>query len=277
MRLGDFELTVVSDGTFRVDGGAMFGVVPKVLWSRLVECDDRNRIELALNCLLVDTGENLVLVETGVGNKLSEKLQAIYSKSLSVNLIRSLEKSGIKPEDIDKVILTHLHFDHCGGGTRFGSKGEIVPTFPNAEYVIQKDEWEIATNPTEIDENAYPQENILSLRDYANLRLIEGDTTICDGVEGVVVKGHTLNFQIVKISSKNKTAVFVSDLIPTTNHMRAHYNTAFDLYPEDIIRNKLSFLDEAYRKRWLVFWYHDPKIPYSYVGKNERGEYIPVQ
>jgi len=169
MRIGDLSVKIISDGKFYLDGGAMFGVVPRVLWEKLVTPDDKNRIPLALNCFLVQTGEANILIETGVGEKLPDKLREIYSIQRQGGLLAGLAQYGLSPKDINMVILTHLHFDHCGGNTIIGEEGKPIPTFPNAQYVIQKGEWEDATNPSPLNRASYLPENFLPLPEHGQL------------------------------------------------------------------------------------------------------------
>ncbi len=257
MRLGEVELFPLSDGSFWLDGGAMFGVVPKVLWQRTNPSDDRNRICLGLHPLLVKTKRENILIETGIGDKIPDKFKEIYKVEKEKELIQSLEDTGVSSEDIDIVILTHLHFDHCGWNTRRASDGRIVPTFKNARYFIQKAEWERALNPDPRSKASYLRENFLPLEEYGNLRLISGDTEITEGIEVILTGGHTQGHQVVLI---NRRAIYWGDLIPTTSHIRIPYVMGYDLFPLDTMRSKERLLDRAIKENWLSVFEHDPQV-----------------
>lgn len=268
MIFGDFSIELLSDGSFWLDGGAMFGVVPKVFWNKLTPADEANRIELGLNCLLIKTEDNNILVDTGVGEKIDEKFGEIYKVDKSKDLIRSLEDAGLSPENIDYVINTHLHFDHAGGNTRV--KGEnIVPSFPDAEHVIQRGEWEDALNPNERTQASYLKENLLPIQEAGLLQLVDGDTEILPGIKVIVTRGHTKNHQSVLIESQGKRALYLGDLIPTTAHIKVPYVMGYDLYPLETIETKKEILDKAVQEQWLLIFEHDPKIGMGYLEKRE--------
>ena len=246
----------------------MFGVVPKVFWNKLTPADEANRIELGLNCLLIKTEDNNILVDTGVGEKIDEKFGEIYKVDKSKDLIRSLEDAGLSPENIDYVINTHLHFDHAGGNTRV--KGEnIVPSFPDAEHVIQRGEWEDALNPNERTQASYLKENLLPIQEAGLLQLVDGDTEILPGIKVIVTRGHTKNHQSVLIESQGKRALYLGDLIPTTAHIKVPYVMGYDLYPLETIETKKEILDKAVQEQWLLIFEHDPKIGMGYLEKRE--------
>lgn len=268
MIFGDFSIELLSDGSFWLDGGAMFGVVPKVFWNKLTPADEANRIELGLNCLLIKTEDNNILVDTGVGEKIDEKFGEIYKVDKSKDLIRSLEDAGLSPENIDYVINTHLHFDHAGGNTRV--KGEnIVPSFPDAEHVIQRGEWEDALNPNERTQASYLKDNLLPIQEAGLLQLVDGDTEILPGIKVIVTRGHTKNHQSVLIESQGKRALYLGDLIPTTAHIKVPYVMGYDLYPLQTIETKKEILDKAVQEQWLLIFEHDPKIGMGYLEKRE--------
>jgi len=230
--LGDFELTVVSDGTYFLDGGAFFGVVPKTLWSKKAAADGQNRLDAGLNSLLVRTGQKNVLIETGIGNKLPDKLVQIYKQP--AKLLDNLHAAGVAPEDIDIVINTHLHFDHCGWNTvRRGD--QVVPTFPKAKYYAQRGEWEHGRLQLERDAVSYMSPNYDPLIESGQMVLLDGDQEISPGVSVRVFRGHTANMQAVIIESgegkEKKKACYISDLIPTSAHLDLTWVMAFDLFP----------------------------------------------
>jgi glyoxylase-like metal-dependent hydrolase (beta-lactamase superfamily II) len=271
-RLGDFQLGVISDGTFRLDGGAVFGVVPRVLWERLAPPDEQNRVPLALNTLLVRTGRENVLIDTGIGDKWEEKYRRIYGVTDPPTLIQSLAQVGLEPSDIDIVINTHLHFDHCGWNTRYLG-GALNPTFPRARYIIQRGEYEHANQPHERDRASYRPENWAGLAESGQLELIEGDRQIVPGIQVVKLTGHNRDFQCVFIRSRGETAVFWSDLVPMTAHVPFPWIMAFDLYPEETLRHKKQLIPQAAREGWICIFHHDPQIPIGAIVQ-ENGNYV---
>jgi glyoxylase-like metal-dependent hydrolase (beta-lactamase superfamily II) len=269
--LGDFELTVFSDGDYLVDGGASFGVVPKVLWEKKVQADERNRLRFGLNALLIRTGRHTVLVETGIGDKLEEKWRNIYGNQ--AKLLADLQGGGASPEDIDVVINTHLHFDHCGWNTvRQGDK--LVPTFPKARYYVQGGEVEHGRLRLERDRVGYLPENYEPLLSSGHLHLLDGDQEIVPGVSVKVYPGHTRDLQAVLVRSGGQTACFVSDLVPTTWHLDLTWVMAYDLFPLETIESRKRFYQAALREDWLVIFTHDPTTPFARLEKNEKGKMV---
>jgi glyoxylase-like metal-dependent hydrolase (beta-lactamase superfamily II) len=260
MKLGKFDLHVISDGTFRLDGGQMFGVVPKALWEKKIPADARNRISLSLTCLLLQDGRKNILVETGIGDKFDAKFQEIYDVDHSTTVPGELQKLGLEPEDIDIVINTHLHFDHCGWNTR-RQDGKLVPTFPRARYIVQRGEWEHAQHPTERDRASYVQGVFAATE--AQTELLDGDTEIVPGVRVEVVSGHTRNLQCVRVESEGKTAFFISDFVPTRAHLPYAWGLGFDLYPLETLENKKRLLPELAAAEALVIFPHDPCVPWA--------------
>jgi glyoxylase-like metal-dependent hydrolase (beta-lactamase superfamily II) len=260
MRLGDFELQPISDGSFALDGGQMFGVVPKALWEKRIPADDRNRIRLSLTCLLIRTGRQNVLVETGIGDKFDAKQMDIYGIQHSTTLLAELRKLELKPEDIDVVINTHLHFDHCGWNTR-REDGKALPTFPRARYYIQRGEWEWALRPTERDRASYIEE-FFALAE-AQTEFLDGNREVLPGIHVEVVPGHTRNLQCVRIESQGSAAYFISDLVPTAAHIAYPWIMSFDLYPMDTLENKKRILPSLARDKTLVVFPHDPSVPWA--------------
>jgi glyoxylase-like metal-dependent hydrolase (beta-lactamase superfamily II) len=266
--LGDFELTVVSDGTYLLDGGGFFGVVPKSLWSKKVMADEQNRVAAGLNSLLVRTGKQNVLIETGIGNKLSDKMVRIYGQP--AKLLQNLHTVGIAPEDIDIVINTHLHFDHCGWNT-VRKDGRIMPTFPDAKYYAPEGEWQYARHPTERDAISFISENYDPLVESGQMTLLSGGEEIVPGISVRTFPGHTAHMQAVIVESGGKTACYISDLIPTSAHLDLTWGMAFDLYPLQTIESKKRYYAEAIPGRWLTVFTHDPQTPWGYVEKGEKG------
>lgn len=264
MKFGDMELFSLSDGIFRLDGGAMFGVVPKVFWNRLNPADEQNRIELGLNSLLIKTEQKNILIDTGIGDKFDEKFIEIYKIEKQKDLTTSLGEIGLSLDDVDIVVNTHLHFDHCGGNTKKEEK-KVVPTFPRARYYIQKGEWEDACNPNERTKASYLKDNFVPIEENGQLQLIDGDTEIVSGVKTVVTGGHTPHHQSILINSAGKTAFYLGDLIPTASHIKIPYVMGYDLLPLDTIRKKKEMLEKAQDENWLLIFEHDPKITMGYL------------
>ena len=272
LTLGDFELIAVSDGTYHLDGGVFFGVVPKIMWERKMHADEKNRVPTGLNSVVVRTGEHTVLIETGIGNKLSEKMVQIYGQP--AKLLDDLSAAGISPEDIDIVINTHLHFDHCGWNTV--EKGEkVVPTFPKATYYVQRGEWEHARKQHERDRISYLSPNYDPLVESGQMRLLQGDQEIVPGISVRVFPGHTRDMQGVIVQSQSKTACYISDLIPTTAHLDLAWGTGFDLFPLETIDNRKLYYAQAVSENWLTIFTHEAGIPWAYLEKNEKGKISP--
>src|SRR3984957_9481404 len=233
--LADFELSIFSDGTYSLDGGAFFGVVPKVMWSRKVAADERNYVTAGLNSLLIRTGKQTVLVETGMGNKLSSRMAKFYGQP--ARLLENLAAGEVAPEDVDIVINSHLHFDHCGWNTVRAANGKLVPTFPRANYYAPEGEWEYARQPSERDSISFISENYDPLVESGQMTLLKGGEEIVPGISVRTFPGHTANMQAVIVESGGRTACYISDLIPTTAHIDLTWGMAFDLYPLQTIES----------------------------------------
>jgi glyoxylase-like metal-dependent hydrolase (beta-lactamase superfamily II) len=269
--LGDFELTVLTDGEYYLDGGTFFGVIPKLMWQRKWQPDEMNRLRAACNSVLIRGGEKTVLIETGIGNKLNDKMRKIYGHE--EKLLQSFEQAGVAPEDIDVVINTHLHFDHCGWNTIYRD-GKPLPTFPKAHYYVQEGEWRHGQLQTERDRISYISDNYNPLIESGKMTLLRGDQQLLPGISVRIFKGHTEYMQAVIIESQGKKACYISDLIPTTQHLDLAWGMAFDLYPLDTLYSKKKFYSEAVKENWLVLFTHDPKVPMAYVGQAEDGKYV---
>jgi glyoxylase-like metal-dependent hydrolase (beta-lactamase superfamily II) len=270
MTLGDFELSIVSDGTYPLDGGAFFGVVPKVMWSRKVVPDEKNFIKAGLNSLLIRTGKQNVLVETGIGSKLPEKMIKVYGQP--AKLLDKLAAAGISPEEIDVVINTHLHFDHCGWNTmRHGDR--VAATFPKAKYYVQEGEWQHAQEQHIRDAISYLSDNYNPLLASGQMQLLRGDREIVPGISVRVFPGHTMNMQGVVVTSGGKTACYISDLIPTSAHIDLTWVMAFDLSPIDTIDSKRRYYERALAEEWLTVFTHDDAVPWGYIEKDGAGKF----
>jgi glyoxylase-like metal-dependent hydrolase (beta-lactamase superfamily II) len=270
LNLGNFEITAVSDGIYYLDGGAFFGVVPKVLWSRKLPADEQNRVPTGLNSLVVRTGDHNILVETGIGNKLPEKMAQIYGRPAL--LLENLSAAGIAPEEIDIVINTHLHFDHCGWNTR-GKHSSVVPTFPKAKYYVQRGEWQHA-HQNQRDAASYLPENYDPLVENGQMKLLSGNQEIVPGISAEVFPGHTRDMQAVVIRSGGRTACYISDLIPTSAHLELNWVMAFDLYPVETVESRKRYYARAIPEKWLTAFTHDPKVPWAYIENDEKGKLV---
>ncbi|MGO8797161.1 MAG: MBL fold metallo-hydrolase [Candidatus Sulfotelmatobacter sp.] len=270
--LGDFEHSIFSDGTYPLDGGAFFGVVPKVMWSKKVVADEKNYVQAGLNSLLIRTGKQTVLVETGMGNKLSERMIKFYGQPSQ--LLANLGADGVAPEDINIVVNSHLHFDHCGWNTVRDARGKIVPTFPRAKYYAPEGEWQYARKPSERDSISYIPENYDPLVQSGQMMLLKGGEEIVPGISVKTFPGHTAHMQGIIVSSGGLTACYISDLIPTTAHIDITWGMGFDLYPLQTIESKKQYYERAIAEEWLTVFTHDPKTPWGYVEKDDVGKMV---
>lgn len=269
---GDFQLSLFSDGTYFLDGGAMFGVVPKPLWGKKMPADEQNRIVLGLNTLLIRTGKHNVIVETGIGPKLSPKMSAIYGHT--PQLPDNLRKAGVDPASVDIVINTHLHFDHCGWNT-YMDGGRAVPTFPNAKYYAQRIEVDHGHRQLERDRVSYISENYDPLIESGQMTLLDGDADIVPGISVRLYPGHTRSMQGVMIRSGGQTACYISDLIPTTAHTDLTWVMSYDILPLETIESRKRFYAEAIPQKWLVVFTHDHQHPFAYLDYNEKKKVVP--
>jgi glyoxylase-like metal-dependent hydrolase (beta-lactamase superfamily II) len=254
LRFGRFDVALLTDGTFRLDGGMMFGVVPKVVWQRHVTPDERNRIVLNMNCLLVRDDRHVVLLETGIGDKLDERQRELFGVDRAEGIMGALATHGVRPQDVTLVLNTHLHFDHAGGNTRVAD-GRIVATFPRARYVFQRLEWEDAMRPHERSRASYFADDFAPLERIAEF--VDGDAEILPGLRVMRVQGHTRATQCLLLSQEGRTILFASDFMPTRHHLPLPWIPALDLYPMDTLAAKKDLLPRAAAERWLVAFTHD--------------------
>jgi len=278
MTLGDLELTPLLDGFLRLDGGAMFGVVPKPLWEKRAPADERNRIRLAMRPLLVRGSTRTLLIDAGIGSKMDPKGIDIYGIDRARNLDQTLADAGLSADDVELVLASHLHFDHAGGFTDRAADGSLVPHFRRAQYIARTGEWDDATHPHERNRASYFAENFVPLREAGVLTLVPGDGEIVPGVRVVRTGGHTMHHQIVLIESGGRTAVFAADLMPTTAHVDPPWIMGYDLYPMDTLAFKRAFVREAIDRAYVVFFEHDPEIAAGYIRERDGRKYVePIQ
>jgi len=293
MRLGNLELTLVSDGEFRLDGGAMFGVVPRTMWERVKPPDERNRIRMATNCLLVARGSDLLLVDTGIGDKHDAQFRDLFGMAPdAVRLPDAIRRAGYEIEQVTHVLLTHLHFDHCGWSTRRAAGGELVPTFPNAVYWLERGEVEHARHPNERDRASYDARNWEPLFAAGVARLYDGDRG-CEpmpGVRAVGAPGHNANMCIVLVDGSagedrldsgdavpfGGKAVFFADLVPTVAHVSYPWIMSYDLFPMTTLENKKIWLPRAAAGGWLAMFQHELEAPLGRVVEEKPGRYRAV-
>ena len=273
LRVGALELVPLLDGFFRLDGGAMFGVVPKPLWERRAPADARNRIRLAARPLLV-RGDRTLLIDAGIGDKMDDKSVEIYAIDRSRHLDHALADAGLAAHDIDIVLASHLHFDHAGGFTVRDGQGRAVPRFPRARYVVRTAEWDDATHPHERNRASYLQENFVPLAEAGVLDLMPGDGAVMPGVRVVRTGGHTMHHQIVLIESDGRTAVFAADLIPTAAHIDEPWIMGYDLYPMETLAFKRRFIREAIEREYLIVFEHDPEVAAGYIREANGRKHV---
>ena len=272
MKLGNYEIDVIETGRFGLDGGAMFGVVPKAIWAKSYEPgDDMNRIPLTARIMLIRSDDRNILVDTGNGTKGNEKFQKIYKiNSEETRLDNALKPFGLEYGDITDVILTHLHFDHAGGATRM-ENGNIIPTFPNAKYYVQKDHLEWAKNPTEKDRASFVEDDFMPLEADGMLELLDGAGEIFPGIELIPVHGHTKAMQMLKIKGGEETLLYIADLSPTSAHIRLPFGLAYDNEPLITLEEKKKYLPQAYEEKWTVVFEHDAFTQASKIELTGKG------
>lgn len=268
------QLYTINTGYFKLDGGAMFGVVPKQIWNKLQPADERNLCSWAMRCLLIEDGNRLILIDTGLGDKQDEKFFGHYYLSGNETLQSSLRKNGFDFSDITDVILTHLHFDHCGGAIK--REGErLVPAFPNATYWSNGKHWEWATKPNEREKASFLKENILPIEQSGQLKLIsepnDGIADFSSNIKLRFVYGHTDAMMLPQISYKGRTIVYMADLLPSIAHIPLPYIMAYDMFPLKTLEEKKLFLTEALENNYILFFEHDPVIETCTLIQTDKG------
>lgn len=278
LRIGEYEVHSIPTGVFGLDGGAMFGTVPKTIWQKTNPADTNNRIELEARALLLKSAQRNILIDNGVGRdfvgkygeKLGKKFAEIYNVSDSgASLENSLNRYGLKPTDITDVILSHLHFDHAGGSTKYVN-GSVVPTFPNANYYVQKKNLEVALNPNIRERASYLAPNFKPLLENGQLKAIEGSSkNLFPNISMYISNGHTAGLQVVEISDDKNGIVYCADLIPTSSHIRLPYVMGYDLEPLMVIEEKRVLLSKVIKNNWYLFFEHDPFVEAASISFRE--------
>lgn len=251
------KLYKIDAGNLKLDGGAMFGVVPKILWKKLYPADENNLCNWAMRCLLVQTDNRNILIDTGMGDKQDEKFFKHYHPNGDGHLLESLKKQGFTPEDITDVIITHLHFDHVGGAVKHNKLGELVPTFPKAKYHISKRQWDWAINPNRREKASFLPENFVPLKEKADLNLVKKEGELYPGISVKMYYGHTDGQMLPHIEYQERTLVYAADLFPSTAHLPMPYIMGYDTRPLDTLDDKSRFFSEALEKDYVLFFEHD--------------------
>lgn len=278
MKFGEFELSIIRECTFSLDGGAMFGVVPKSLWSKVAPADELNRISLACNLLLIKTAHGNVLIETGMGARWSQKEQERYQLKTLVDPDHPLKELGLRNEDVHAVVISHLHFDHVGGAVR-SENGHLVPTFPNAKYIVQKGEWHFAQTANARARASYRKDDYEPLEKAGCLSLVDGDYEVVPGVSVCVTGGHTTHHQVVTFKSGQNKGVYFADIVPTRNHVSPPWVMGYDHFPLESCDVKTKWLTDAARDEWLVVFDHEAGVPWGRVKilEGNKFEFVALE
>ncbi len=271
MKIGKYELYALETGAFGLDGGAMFGIIPKPLWGKFNPADELNRVTLHARTLLLVNESKKILIDTGIGANWDEKFTKIYRLDLSVNTSQNLfNKLSLQPEDITDVLLTHLHFDHTGGSTKL-IDGKWIPTYPNAKYHIQKKHFDWAINPSERDRGSFIQNRFMPLHEEGLLHFTDGESTFDDEIDLMIVNGHTFHQQMIKIHDDSNTILYCGDLFPFTSHIPLPYVMGYDLQPVITVQEKKKILPLAIEENWKLFFEHDPEVVMATVSHSQNG------
>jgi glyoxylase-like metal-dependent hydrolase (beta-lactamase superfamily II) len=277
MRLGNWQLDSINGGMFHLDGGVMFGVVPRTLWKHVAPPDEQNRIQCANNCVLARDGTHTVLIDTGYGGKFSPLDRRFYNMEEGEPLVAGLAALGVAPEDIDTVVLSHLHFDHVCGATRFDAAGRRVPIFSRARHLVGRWEWEDATGAIPELETAYPIADILPLYEAGLMMVVEDGQELVPGLRGIVTGGHTRGHMALVFESGGQTALYIGDICPSTAHLRQMWHLGYDTYPMETRRRKPQWLGRAADEGWWILWNHDPRVTASRVVRDPKREFAPIE
>ncbi len=271
MQIGKYKISTLNTGTFGLDGGAMFGIIPKPLWNKTNPADEKNRIQLGVRCLLLQSDSKKIIVDTGMGNNWDDKFISIYNVDQQKNnLIKSLDKKNIKPEEITDVILTHLHFDHTGGSTKL-ENGKLLPAFSNAKYHVQKKHYDWAINPSDKDRGSFIPTTFQPLFENGLLQFTNGEEYFDDEIQFLTINGHTFSQQMLKISDSSNTFLFCGDLIPTMYHIPIPYVMGYDIQPLETIKEQKKFLQQAVDENWKLIFEHDPVNVCATIQLTQKG------
>jgi glyoxylase-like metal-dependent hydrolase (beta-lactamase superfamily II) len=271
MKFGDYRVEVIPDCEFRLDGGAMFGVVPRNLWSKVAPPDDQNRIRMNMNCLFIETSKERILIETGIGDKWSDKHRTMYAIDRQRSFDDSLQQiAGVSCDDITIVINTHLHFDHAGGNTKLDESDKAVAAFPNARYFISRAEYEHAEAPTDRDRASYFTDNWRPLKESGQLELKESEYEVVPGLRMETHAGHNRSMQCARLEHDGRTLFGFADLIPTRAHVPFAWVMGYDLYPVETVEAKKKLLPQAARENWICLFYHDPEAPLGRIVQDDQ-------
>lgn len=277
IQIGPYIIDALETGEFALDGGAMFGVVPKPVWSKKIPVDDLNRIDMRLRCLLLRGNDRVILIDTGIGHKEDDKFMAMYRVDYArFTLEKALATHGIGFDDVTDVILTHLHFDHAGGATRRDDSGKIMLTCPNATHYVQKANLDWALHPTERDRASYIMHNIQPLIDSGKLQLLNGATEILSNIHAEICEGHTTGLQTLRITDSKTTLYYCADLVPTSVHLPLPWIMGYDLRPLVTLEEKRDVLGRAVREKWILFFEHCPLTTAATIALNDKGYAIPT-
>ncbi|MEL7220379.1 MAG: MBL fold metallo-hydrolase [Bacteroidota bacterium] len=271
------QATFLPTGYFKLDGGAMFGVVPKTLWSRLNPPDDNNLCTWAMRCLLIETGNRKIVVDTGIGNKQDERFRSHFHPHGEDSLLGSLAAHGLQPEEITDVLLTHLHFDHVGGAVKYNVQGEPVPTFPNATYWSNEVHWNWAMNPNPREKASFLKENFVPLQKQGQLKFLDVQKEDLPWLEGIRIRyayGHTEAMMMPIITNAGQTMIYAADLLPASYHIRMPYVMAYDIRPLTTMEEKAKLLTDVEAEDWLLAFEHDPRMGATYLTKDAKGRIV---
>jgi glyoxylase-like metal-dependent hydrolase (beta-lactamase superfamily II) len=262
----------INTGYFKLDGGAMFGVVPKSIWHKLNPADENNMCSWAMRCLLIETGNRLILIDNGLGDKQDEKFYSYYYLHGNDSLDKSLKKHGFSRDDVTDMVLTHLHFDHCGGSIKYNDDhSRLEPAFKNATYFCNEKHWNWAVNPNAREKASFLKENILPIKESGQLKFITENSELVPGLSFIEVNGHTEAMMLPKIKLKDTTLLYMADLIPSSAHLPMPYVMAYDVRPLDTLREKQRILDQAVTEDWKLFFEHDPVVECISLERTEKG------
>lgn len=270
MQIGKYTLKTIHSGFIGLDGGAMFGIIPKPLWEKTNPADELNRVTLSTRSLLLASEDKKILIDTGMGSKWDEKSKKIYRIDPKLDIEFALLQNEINPNEITDVLLTHLHFDHTGGSTKL-ENGKIIPAFPNAKYFVQKKNFEWAMNPSDRDKGSYIKENFEPLVKEGVLNLIDGEINFDENISFRIINGHTFAQQMIKISDSSNTILYCADLMPFVSHIRIPYVMGYDLQPMVTVQEKQKYLQLAANENWYLFFGHDPQFAAATVKHSEKG------